>query len=297
MLTIAQVQRLGGYGVVNADPAWSYNDLGCNGAVPYAVMSPKDIKALPVKEITSPDCALFLWGTYPKLPEVLEVGEAWGFKFKSIAFQWIKYRGRMEVSPAELRRQAAELLEIAAKIEQGILSGREDWLKLVPFLGLGRWTRGNTEPCLLFTKGKPKRVDKAVSQLIETFDGEEIIQDGILQAPLGRHSAKPRLVRERIKILMGHDIPAIELYARDRMDGYDAWGDDPALGGADVALTGREYIFNQAPTENYDELKAQAESNHAIIVQDEARRRDASDRSPEPRARVRVRTFAGGGAF
>lgn len=278
MLSIREVQALGGYKIVNADPAWSYNDLGCNGAVPYEVMSPPEIRGMPVREIVADDAALFLWGTYPKLPEVLEVGNAWGFKFKSIAFQWIKYRGVMKVTPAELRRQAAELLRIADEIERGILSGKEDWLRIVPFLGLGRWTRGNTEPCLLFTRGKPRRVDKAVSQLIETFDGEDVLDDGILQAPLGRHSAKPRQVRDRIKKLMG-DLPAVELFARERVEGWDAWGNDPALGTPDISLTGKEIIHDPA-------------IGIRLIHEREGERRAQSERvardAAAPRARVRM---------
>ena len=31
-----------------------------------------------------------MWATYPKMQEALDLIEAWGFKYKSIAFQWIK---------------------------------------------------------------------------------------------------------------------------------------------------------------------------------------------------------------
>ncbi|BCU99359.1 MAG: hypothetical protein CM15mV27_0780 [Caudoviricetes sp.] len=34
------------------------------------------------------------------------------------------------------------------------------------FTGLGYWTRGNPEMCLLATKGRPKRIHKDVAQLI-----------------------------------------------------------------------------------------------------------------------------------
>lgn len=57
------------------------------------------------------------------------------------------------------------------------------------FFGLGRWTRGNTEPCLIATKGKVTRKDASVSQLVF--------------APLTRHSEKPHEVRERIVALVG----------------------------------------------------------------------------------------------
>lgn len=165
------------YQIIYADPPWSYQDKGCNGncAAHYKTMSLKDICSLPVADISAGDCVLFMWATYPMLPEALKVIEAWGFKYKSIAFQWVKLNKK---------------------------NGK-------PFYGLGRWTRGNTEPCLLATKGSPKRTDNSVFQLIQT--------------PIERHSKKPNIVRDRIVQLMG-DLPRIELFARQETDGWDAWG-------------------------------------------------------------------------
>ena len=123
------------------------------------------------------DCVLFMWATYPMMAEALEVIKAWGFTYKSIAFQWVK-----------LNR-----------------SGKGY------FFGLGRWTRGNTEPCLIATRGKPKRISAAVSQSIFS--------------PIRSHSQKPEEVREKIVELMG-DLPRVELFARERADGWDAWGNE-----------------------------------------------------------------------
>lgn len=107
-----------------------------------------------------------MWATYPKMQEALDLIEAWGFKYKSIAFQWIKQNR----------------------------SGNGY------FFGLGRWTRGNTEPCLIAIKGKPKRISAGVGQLVFS--------------PLRRHSQKPAEVRDKIVELMG-DLPRIELFARE----------------------------------------------------------------------------------
>lgn len=79
------------------------------------------------------------------------------------------------------------------------------------FWGLGYWTRANAEICLLATKGKPKRVSKSVHQVIE--------------AKIGKHSQKPPEARERIVKLMG-DLPRIELFAREKFDGWKAWGNE-----------------------------------------------------------------------
>jgi N6-adenosine-specific RNA methylase IME4 len=131
----------------------------------YQGMKVGDICALPVRDISDENCVLFLWATYPMLQEALQVIRSWGFTYKSIAFQWIKLN----------RKNKKE------------------------FYGLGRWTRGNTEPCLLATKGKPKRISAKVFQIIKS--------------PLRRHSEKPLEAKKRIIQLVG-DLPRIELFAR-----------------------------------------------------------------------------------
>ena len=77
------------------------------------------------------------------------------------------------------------------------------------FMGMGRWTRANAEVCLLATKGKPKRISASVRQIIESVPE--------------RHSKKPNIVRDKIVELCG-DLPRIELFARERAEGWSAWG-------------------------------------------------------------------------
>lgn len=167
------------YKIIYADPPWKYQDKGCNGNCEshYRTMDIKQICELPVKNITDKDCVLFLWTTYPMLRESLQVIESWGFTYKSIAFQWIKRNKK---------------------------NGRL-------FFGLGRWTRGNTEPCLLAVKGKPKRVANDVFQIIES--------------KIGEHSQKPNETYIKISQLMGN-LPRIELFARTKREGWDVWGNE-----------------------------------------------------------------------
>lgn len=107
------------------------------------------------------------------------------------------------------------------------------WLKLNPSgkgfkMGLGYHTRGNVEPCLLATRGDGlRRVDNGVMQVI--------IDDGdVLIAPVGEHSRKPGEARKRIERLYG-DVPRVELFARQRCDGWAIWGNQ-APGGSDIVL-------------------------------------------------------------
>lgn len=187
MYDIAQIRSLGGFDVISADPAWQYNNAGGNGAAEnhYRTMTVEEICALPIEQIAAKDCALFLWATYPLLPEALLVINAWGFTYKTIAFQWVKFYEK---------------------------SGK-------PFFGMGRWTRGNTEPCLLAVRGKPKALHHGISQLI--IDEQEI-----LTAPIREHSAKPVQAREKIEALCGPDALRVELFARQAAPGWDCWGNE-----------------------------------------------------------------------
>ena len=50
----------------------------------------EELCALPVADIADRDCALFLWATFPQLPEALRLIQAWGFVYKTVAFVWLK---------------------------------------------------------------------------------------------------------------------------------------------------------------------------------------------------------------
>lgn len=79
------------------------------------------------------------------------------------------------------------------------------------FWGMGHWTRANAEFCMLATKGHPKRKSAGVHQVIISHIEE--------------HSKKPDEARERILRLAG-DLPRVELFARGKKDGWDAWGNE-----------------------------------------------------------------------
>lgn len=79
------------------------------------------------------------------------------------------------------------------------------------FFGLGHWTMANSELCLLGKKGKIKRKSNKVSQVIDTHIEE--------------HSKKPAVARDKIVELVG-DLPRIELFARQEVNGWDSWGNE-----------------------------------------------------------------------
>lgn len=120
--------------MIYADPPWRYGTWKGQGVAErhYPTMSIEEIKALPVAELADRDCILFLWATFPMLPEALDVLRAWGFRFKTVAFTWIK---------------------LAPKTNR-------------IFWGMGYWTRSNAEICLLATRGQPRRQARNVHQVI-----------------------------------------------------------------------------------------------------------------------------------
>jgi len=90
------------------------------------------------------------------------------------------------------------------------------WIKLnkknkKPVTGMGHYTRTGAELCLLGIKGKLERQDKSVKQ--------------VLFNKLRGHSVKPIAVHKRIVKLFG-DLPRIELFARKKVKGWSAWGNE-----------------------------------------------------------------------
>lgn len=169
------------YGVIYADPPWSFKTFSDKGKDRspenhYNVMSLQDICNLPINKISNDNSVLLMWVVDPLLDQAFKVIDAWGFKYKTVGFTW-------------------------AKTNQKSMGF---------FTGLGYWTRGNPEMCLLATKGKPKRKSKSIKQLIVS--------------ERGRHSEKP-LLHKQIELLV--DGPYIELFARKKpFDNWDYWGNE-----------------------------------------------------------------------
>lgn len=178
------------HGLVLADPAWQFLTYG-GASVPqrakdqhYDVMSLDEMMTLPVGDLAAPDCALAMWVIGSHLDQALALGRAWGFVYKTDLFTWVKV-------------------------------GKND--PAVRPISLGKWTRKQTETCLLFTKGKPKRLDKGIRQLFET-------DEHIIFAPKREHSRKPEEQYERLQRLV--EGPYVELFARQSRPAWATWGNE-----------------------------------------------------------------------
>jgi site-specific DNA-methyltransferase (adenine-specific) len=82
-------------------------------------------------------------------------------------------------------------------------------------LGMGAYTRANAEICLLGVTPGFKPMEQLKSHAVHQ----------VIESPVEEHSKKPEETRRRIIELLG-DVPRIELFARQRVPGWDAWGNE-----------------------------------------------------------------------
>ena len=171
------------YSIIYADPPWSYQNRGTRAAASkhYDTMTIEDIKRMGVGAaggvlLTRIAC-FCMWATFPMAP-----------------------RGS--------RRDRGVGLQLQ---DRRLQLGKQNRNGTGIFMGLGNWTRSNSEICLLATKGKPKRISGSVRSIV--------------LSPLQQHSRKPAEIRDRIVELMG-DLPRIELFAREAAPGWDVWGNE-----------------------------------------------------------------------
>jgi N6-adenosine-specific RNA methylase IME4 len=180
-------------GVLYADPPQSFTTYSAKGRdrcadKHYTVMTHADIMAMgPLVEALAADSsALLLWtsGTFAERSH--EIAAAWGFRFITYAFVWIKTRkGCTALEPDELTESNLST-------------------------GLGFTTRANAEFVLLAKRGSPHRLNNDVDQVVI--------------APRARHSEKPEEAARRIERL--YPGPYLELFARRQRPNWTCWGDE-----------------------------------------------------------------------
>lgn len=130
------------YQIIYADPPWEYKESGSGNRVvssKYPTMNIEEIKKLNVMDISDEKSILFLWATFPRLPQCLEVIKAWGFEYYGLAFDWVK----------------------TSK------DGQPSW-------GMGYYTRQNTEVCLIGVKPKPHRFKPLVRNVLSVVHSQRL---------------------------------------------------------------------------------------------------------------------------
>ena len=188
----------GGFKAIVADPPWLFKartalqtanwDSRRDAEKHYGVMDLKAIMALPVSAIASKDAHLFLWTTGPCLRQAFDVIEAWGFRYSSVAFTWVKLK----------RAHRADQLRFLPTAEADL------------HVGLGLTTRKNAEFCLLARRGNARRVAKNVREII--------------LSPVREHSRKPDEVYDRVERYC--EGPYVELFGRQSRPGWAIFGNE-----------------------------------------------------------------------
>lgn len=173
------------YNIIYADPPWEYKESGGGNrgtaGLPYTTMSTKDICDLPINDISADTSILFIWATFRKLKECLNVIDAWGFEYYGLGFDWVKTNKKSNT----------------------------------PVWGMGYYTRQNTEICLIgVRKNKSKRIKPLVRNVLS-----------VVHSQRREHSQKPDEIRDYIVNICGN-LPRIELFARQKIDGWDSWGNE-----------------------------------------------------------------------
>lgn len=182
--------------IIYADPPWEYRQKGRGAAANHYTTAPTGkIAEIPVDSLAAPTALLFMWATWPNLWEALDLGHRWGFAYKTCAFNWIKLTK----------------------------DGK-------PHVRGGSYVRANSEPCLLFARGKAASLvlDHGVNQIVMTYGEEALPTQDVLSVP-GEHSAKPVEVRDRIIQLVGSQVPCAELFARDTDPRFESFGNEPGV--------------------------------------------------------------------
>lgn len=178
------------YEIIYADPPWAYRQKGRGAAENhYPVMTTEELMNLPIRSIASDKAICFMWATFPNYMEAVRLMQAWGFEYKTCAFVWVK----------KYKKSGSHVM------------------------GGGSYTRANAEPLLIGiskkTHARQQVINRGVKQIVSTGEPEAI------EERRDEHSKKPDIFREKIVELLG-DVPRIELFARQRFPGWDAWGNE-----------------------------------------------------------------------
>jgi len=169
------------YDVILADPPWTFSVWNAeksdrHASHKYNLMSVEDICAMPIANVITENCTLFLWATWPNLKDAFTVITAWGFTYRTVAWVWVKLNEN----------------------------------SMGTHIGMGYYTRSNTEPSLLAVRG---------TMPVATHNVQALIMSSIRD-----HSRKPDEQYAKIERLYPN-MNYLELFARYHRPRWDVYGD------------------------------------------------------------------------
>lgn len=114
-----------------ADPAWKFILRSAKGEkkspqAHYDCMTLDEIKALPVSDLASDNCLLWLWTTGPFMKLAMDVVDAWGFTYATCGtWNKITKHGKKAFGPGYWLRTSSEPYIIATRGSPRVYSRRE----------------------------------------------------------------------------------------------------------------------------------------------------------------------------
>ncbi len=179
-----------------------------------------------------------LWGTWPKLPDALEVMRAWGFEYVT-GFPWVKVTpdaGTIYTGIGFWTQSASEFIFIGRRGKGLDRDGG------APVVGLATDARGADEhgrPRVGCGRVLPRGLVGECGE-VSGMGGARIVcedcasgtsgnkNNRVLWAPRAEHSRKPEAVHEWVERLFPEETAEtrLELFARRARAGWSCWGGD-----------------------------------------------------------------------
>lgn len=177
----------GPYEIIYADFPWKYTSFG-TAKLAYSTMADEDIFGFNFSRFMAPKCVLFSWATGPKLQLAFRAAEHWQ-RNHGLFYQGVAYiwvKTKQDGAPIK-----------AAGPRPRLVKPLDEFL-----LAFSTTPHKRTFPLL---------TEKQVQH--QFFPKQKV------------HSRKPPEFRDLIVELLG-DRKRIELFAREKADGWDGWGDE-----------------------------------------------------------------------
>jgi N6-adenosine-specific RNA methylase IME4 len=190
-----------GYDIIYADFPWPYTSFG-TAKLTYDQMTEQEIAEFDWSRFLAKRSVLFTWATGPKLDIAMRCGEVWkerhGLHYQGMPYIWVKTK--KDGTPIKASGPRPRLVKPLGEVV------------------LAYSTTPNERTFPLLTESQVQHQFAPVAD-----EDLELDTDYVFAPKQRKHSRKPEIFRELIVELLG-DRPRIELFARERVDGWSVWG-------------------------------------------------------------------------
>lgn len=178
------------FDLIYADFPWKY-DLALQGSPEYKTLANEEIKKEIPKLPAHKTCILFMWATYPKIIDAIDLIDFYGFTYKS-QIVWVKTKDKKLFYEDDIDNTKLQI-------------------------GTGYYVRGSHELLLIAIKGSPG------------VPPEHARVPSVVFAPRTTHSAKPPIFRKIINDMYSGK-KKLEMFNRTKDEHHNNtwtyWGDE-----------------------------------------------------------------------